>query len=139
MLKETYKAIASREAKEGDVLIDVTLSSGEKVLAPSAELLDDFKNAEHNLKEKCFLGDVAAHNRAFEVADYEKRFRKQIENNGEALARLREIVELSRQKNVWLVCFEGRKKKCHRHILLEICKERFGAEVEGDDFDGVFS
>jgi uncharacterized protein YeaO (DUF488 family) len=71
------------------------------VLAPSKELLDDYKSGKIRWDE------------------YERRFRKEMNRNPKALKKLIEISELARDRNVRLMCYE-KKPPCHRFILIEI-------------------
>ena len=74
-------------------------------------------------------GSTEAHNQAFLESDYERRFRAQIAESPGALQKLGEISKSARHHDVFLVCYEGRLKACHRRVLLRIAEERFGAEV----------
>ena len=40
------------------------------------------------------------------------------------------IEEESREKDIFLICYEGEDKPCHRKLLLQLAKEHFGAEVD---------
>jgi hypothetical protein len=42
---------------------------------------------------------------------------------------LSKISKNARHHDVFLVCYKGRLKACHRRVLLRIAEERFGAEV----------
>lgn len=94
-------------------------------LAPSEPLLNDFK------KLSIERGNTAqSHNSVFKEIDYEQRFRREISDNPGALKILEQISNDSKGKDIYLVCYEGAAKACHRRILLRICEEKFGAKVQ---------
>jgi hypothetical protein len=74
-------------------------------------------------------GTTEAHSQAFLESDYERRFRAQITASPEDLKKLEHISKNARHHDVFLVCYEGRLKACHRRILLRIAEERFGVAV----------
>jgi len=98
-LKETY--IANWNNVKG-IKIRVARPS---ILGPSKELLKDYKENRIDWKE------------------YEKRFREEILNNPKAIEKLKEIKELSKKNDVYLVCYE-KNPPCHRFILLDILKSK---------------
>ena len=57
--------------------------------------------------------------------EYTARFREEILGSPEAMAALRHIVELSRTRDVWLICWE-KGPPCHRFILLDMAREIAG-------------
>ena len=66
----------------------------------------------------------------FRAVNYEKRFKEQILSNPNAIKKLSQISKESRNKNIYLVCYEGPTKACHRRILLRICEEQFHVKVK---------
>ncbi|MHB8764366.1 MAG: hypothetical protein ACYDA8_08545 [Deferrisomatales bacterium] len=46
-----------------------------------------------------------------------------------ALARLAELAARAAGEDLYLVCYEGPAKACHRRVLLRLAEERFGAPV----------
>jgi uncharacterized protein (DUF488 family) len=74
-------------------------------------------------------GSVQAHNRAFLECDYERRFRDLILSDPAALRKLENLSAQSRTQDLYLVCYEGPSKACHRRILLRMAEELFAAEV----------
>jgi uncharacterized protein YeaO (DUF488 family) len=88
-----------------------------KELAPSAELLDDLQ------RDKKELGD---HNRAFERCGYNERFGV----SAEGVEHLRRLAELSREKDVYVVCQCHDDQRCHRELLLMLAKKWYGAETD---------
>jgi len=85
-----------------------------RALAPDAKLLNDF----HAFKEK--LDD---HNAAFNKAEYENRF----ELSKEAVDHLRRLSELSRERDVYLVCQCDETQRCHRELLVLLAHKWFSA------------
>ena len=57
--------------------------------------------------------------------EYAARFREEILGSAEAVAALRHIVELSRTRDVYLICWE-REPPCHRFLLLDLAREISG-------------
>jgi len=130
VLREASIADLKRMGIPGDRRVLVNRGRGNDELAPSSDLLREFLETKKALEERFGRGSKAAHNRAFVECAYEARFRRQIEGDPAALERLAELAARSRIGDVYLVCYEGPEKACHRRILLRIAQERFGAEVE---------
>jgi uncharacterized protein YeaO (DUF488 family) len=57
-------------------------------------------------------------------AQYTERFRREMECDS-CIAEMKRIWDLSRTKDVYLVCFEKDGDNCHRHILMGMMAERF--------------
>lgn len=114
-------------AKEDCVF--VARKRGNDELAPPDDLFNDFDKGKKRLEKEFGKGSVEAHNKAFLHCDYERRFREYVLGNPSALKKLEEICKHSHKKDVYLVCYEGAAKACHRRILLRIAEERFGAKV----------
>jgi uncharacterized protein YeaO (DUF488 family) len=88
----------------------------EGVLAPTKELLTEFKN-----REEAIGGD---HDRAFEDVEYESKFN--LSESG--FAKLREYVALASTQDVYFVCHCKLGQRCHRELLLMLA-ESLGAPV----------
>jgi uncharacterized protein YeaO (DUF488 family) len=100
MIKESY--IANwRNLPEDWIKIRVARPS---ILAPSLGLLRDYKEGRIDWKGYC------------------ERFRNEIFSNDNALNRLKEIGELSKDKIVCLICYE-KTYPCHRFLLIDYIKE----------------
>ena len=105
MLKETYYnqykgwgTIIPEDATQ----LNVMRSNG-SILSPSYELLNDWK-------DKKISWD-----------NYTKRFIEEIQSNPEALQLMKDIKELSKEQDVYLICAcHNKKKQCHRFILIEM-------------------
>lgn len=96
-LKESY--IANwKNLPKNSIKIRVAQPS---ILSPSKSLLKDWKEKIISWKE------------------YERRFRIEMKGNKE---RLKEIGELSKKKEVYLICYE-KEHPCHRFILIDLIKE----------------
>lgn len=85
-------------------------------LAPAKELLSDFNRAQKKL---------GAHNPAFAETDYENR----IELSASGLSHLERLAELSRSKDVYLLCICELGEKCHREMLLLLARKLFHCEI----------
>lgn len=138
-LKETYLAKLKRMREEyPDAEFIVVTRTARSVLAPSRELLADFKEFYDSLLVEG-VEDIDAHNRAWYAVDYERRFREEILGRPAAMDELRRTKEMAKVKDVYLVCYEKPPKKCHRLVLMDIIREMNGsyAMVEGDRTKGV--
>lgn len=148
MLKEAYcSGSVFSDVKHGrvklpDNYIPVCREQGNDELTPSKDLYWHFDSVRRDLfRENNLLGmdielpvdielEAQLHNQAFVYVEYPTRFRQQILNDPEAMKKLKAIVERSKVEDVYLVCYEGWGKACHRRILLNICREQYNAEVE---------
>ncbi len=126
-LRQTYLSLKDKLPRGAETVL-VIHGRGNDELAPSKELLDDF-----NLWKASFTPDSGyptAFHFAWDKSDYERRFRAQIAANPKSAARLRDLAERSKMRDVFLICYEGYDKPCHRHLLLEIAKDEYGATVD---------
>jgi uncharacterized protein YeaO (DUF488 family) len=126
-LRQTSLSRKNRLPKGAEYVL-VMRGRGNDELAPSRELLDDFNG--WRARYRPGHGHDTEHDFAWEKSDYEKRFRAQIRADPKAQARLRELAERSRTKDVFLICYESEGKPCHRKLLLRIAEEEFGAVVD---------
>ncbi len=94
-------------------------------LAPSDALLKDF------LEHKKIPGED--HNAAFVACGYEKRFGI----TAEGLGHLQRLIELSRKRDVYLVCQCRVDERCHRELLLTLAKDWYGAKIGALRFEYV--
>lgn len=83
--------------------------------APSKKLLTEFKNKAKRV----------GHNAAFEAVDYQNKF----EITAKGHAHLRMLVELGRDRNVYLLCYCDYSCYCHRELLLLIANRKYGAAI----------
>ncbi len=74
------------------------------VLSASKELLNDYKKGRIPWQE------------------FEARFRKEIRGNPKALAELKRLKTLSKENDVYLICYE-KNYPCHRFILIDLINE----------------
>jgi uncharacterized protein (DUF488 family) len=107
----------------------VARKRGNDELAPSDEIFREFNSKKMALEKRFGKGSVEAHNQAYLSCDYENKFREQIMKNPEALKKLENISKRAQKEDVFLVCYEGLSKACHRRILLRIAEEQFGVKV----------
>ena len=117
MIKTSYLAkLKEIVHNEPDAVITI-VSRGP--LKPSAELLADFMNMK-KLHEARGLSEFEARKRAWNLVDYERRYRRHIMNLPEALEQIRLIKELDRKgKTIYLICYE-KEAPCHRFIVKDI-------------------
>ncbi len=126
-LRQTYLSLKKVLPKDAEYVL-VMRGRGNDELAPSKELLDEFNSWKARFKPG--QGYETAYDFAWAKSDYEKRFRAQIQENPKALARLRELAERARTRDIFLICYEAYDKPCHRKLLLRIAEEEFGAAVD---------
>ncbi len=97
------------------------------VLSPSADLLHEYKNSEAEYKRQ--LTPIEARWAAVKHTNFVERFTQEITSNDKAMARLRELANLSAQsKTIVLFCYE-KEPPCHRFILLDLLRMYFNAHV----------
>lgn len=134
MLIETGLSNLKKNNISKNDCVFVARKKGNDELASSEELLNDFMKEKQTIENKFGKGSAEAHNTAFLSCDYENRFKKQILNDGNALKKLEAIVKRSKNEDIYLICYEGPTKACHRRILLRIAEAIFGATI---NIDGV--
>jgi hypothetical protein len=113
--------------KERRVLVN--RGRGNDELAPSDELFTLYNSTRARLEPALGKGSPEAHNQAFIDMEYEKKFRKQISEDPIAMARLEKLSRRGETEDLYLVCYEGPLKACHRRILMRIAEESFSAQV----------
>jgi uncharacterized protein YeaO (DUF488 family) len=96
------------------------------IFAPSEELRSEFNELKWKLMKKGMTEPEARRN-AWKQTHFEKRYRKKVVSTPEVMQKLREIINLSDEKDVYLYCYCG-KKPCHRFILRDIVRK---IRVEG--------
>lgn len=129
MIKEaSISEMTKKKIPKGQRVL-VARKRGNDELAPSEELFHDFTKRKKTLEEELLPGSTEAHNRAFLDCGYERRFRDQVKGNPDALTKLEKISQKAREEDLYLICYEGPSKACHRRILLRIAEEMFGAHI----------
>ena len=98
MLKESYLAVIKNLPKDA-VKIVVTRTAG-SILSPSWDLLDDYKSGKINWD------------------GYTERFKREM-NNDRCIAEMRKIKWMSKDRDIYLICFEKRYP-CHRFLLIDM-------------------
>ena len=130
-LRQTYLSMKDKLPAGAEVVF-VMHGRGNNELAPSKELLDEFKD--WKAKFVPGRGYETAFHYAWDKSNYEARFRAQMAANPKSAARLRDLAERAKTRDIFLICYEGYDKPCHRKLLLEIAKEQFGALVDPTPF-----
>ncbi len=102
MLKESYLSNARNLPKDA-IKIVVTRSAGH-MLSPSKKLLWDYKKGR------------------IDWIEYVKTFNREMDNPA-CVAVMREIKNLAKEKDVYLLCYEPPGKNCHRYLLLDMIKK----------------
>jgi len=44
------------------------------------------------------------------------------------------LAKEAKDRDIFLICYEGEDKSCHRKLLLKIAKEEFGADIDPTSF-----
>lgn len=132
MLKEASVSELRNQGIPKDIRILVNRGRGNDELAPSDALYRDFKSSKDRLEMVFGKGSAEAHNKAFLDCDYERRFRDQVAQNPDAIRKLEKIAKQAERKDLYLVCYEGPKKACHRRILMRMAEEQFSTRVMVD-------
>lgn len=104
MLKETYLAnIKNLKKAEPNSVFYIVTRTSKSYLSPSFELLNKYKKKEITWEDYVFL------------------FEKEMDNLT-CKEEMKKIKELSKTKDVYLVCYE-KNGNCHRHILKELIEK----------------
>lgn len=85
-------------------------------LAPSKTLLTEFKTMAKKL----------GHDEAFKLVGYNRKFKL----TAEGVEELMRLSELSREKDVYLICYCSHANFCHRDLLLLMAEALFEAKIE---------
>ncbi len=131
-LRQTYLSMKAKLPADVKTVL-VMRGRGNDELAPSKELLDEFNHYKQEFKEH--PGDYPnAYWYAWDKSDFEPRFTQQILDNPKSMERLKTLSEEAKGKDIYLICYEGEDKPCHRKLLLKIAGEQFNAVVNEDPF-----
>ncbi len=93
-------------------------------LGPPGPLLDETKDRqeEFQIQGLCEEGALEA---AWEAVDFARRYREYIADSEAAQAAIEELTEQVRDgEDVVVVCYESDDKPCHRHLLVDVLRER---------------
>ena len=131
-LRQTYLSMKKKLPADA-VAVLVMRGRGNDELAPSKELLDDYKHREAECAKSAKDSTEAAWC-AYAGADYERRFRGQIEGNPASMNRLKQLAAESHERDIFLICYEGEDKPCHRKLLLQLAGEHFDANIDPTPF-----
>jgi uncharacterized protein YeaO (DUF488 family) len=113
MLKETYFAILPKIKVENHYALFIAVSRSVPrgydltryiELAPSQQLLNAYKNGE------------------IQWSEYTRLFKIEMDNSI-CKRTMRQIKDYSVDHDVFLICWEGPGKPCHRHLLIEMINE----------------
>lgn len=85
-------------------------------LAPDRALFKDFKKYQKEF----------GHEEGFKKSNYEKRFAL----SPESIEKLQALSQLSKEKDVYLICQCEMGDRCHREMLLILAKEKFKAKTD---------
>ena len=134
MLKETYVAVVTTKyEKDIDTIIifvalndpwylkksfDTIFKYWFQELAPSEELLNDYHESLKKYGSKNYKKNLEGRKKAFEEVNYKKRFYKEMKEP-KANEKMKEIKEMAKEKDVYLVCYE-KEYPCHRFLLMDM-------------------
>ncbi|OYT57851.1 hypothetical protein B6U70_01875 [Euryarchaeota archaeon ex4484_162] len=117
MLKESYVAKLKTLPKDA-IKIRVGYPS---IFSPSEALLSEFNEIKNNLMKKG-MSELEARKKAWKQTDFENRYREEIGSKPGVANKLKEIMRLSENKDVYLYCYCG-KYPCHHFILMDIVEK----------------
>ena len=126
-LRQTYLSLKAKLPVDAEAIL-VMRGRGSDELAPSKDLLDEFNRFKARFSPD--TGFESAIHYAWAKCNYAERFSAQIRKSKEAMARLRGLSEKAKAHDVFLICYEGYDKPCHRNLLLKIAEEDLEAEVD---------
>jgi hypothetical protein len=129
MLREAGLSETVRKQIPRESCVYVARKRGNDEIAPPDELFKDFDARKKALEKEFGKGSDRAHNQAFLECDYERRFREAVMENPGALKKLEALSTRSESEDIYLVCYEGSSKACHRRILLRMAEELFRARI----------
>jgi len=129
MLREAGLSETVRKRIPRERCIYVARKRGNDEIAPPDDLFRNFDARKKALEKKFGKGSDQAHNQAFLECDYEGRFRRSVLKNPDALKKLEDLSRRSEADDIYLVCYEGASKACHRRILLRMAEDLFGARI----------
>ncbi|MCK4410943.1 DUF488 family protein [Candidatus Bipolaricaulota bacterium] len=131
-LRQTYLSMKAKLPLDVKAVL-VMRGRGNDELAPSKKLLDDFNHYKRQFKSHSkWYRD--AYRYAWDRSNYKQRFTEEILNNPKAMNHLKLLAEDAKHKDVYLICYEGEDKPCHRKLLLKIASQQFNAEVNEEAF-----
>jgi uncharacterized protein YeaO (DUF488 family) len=93
------------------------------LLAPDEDLLKDFLHHKKDLAE--------SHNAAFETSHYQSRFGLSVR----AVTELQRLSEMSKRRDVYIVCQCESGERCHREMLLLLANKWYGAQIDKTHHD----
>ena len=102
-LRQTYLSRKKTLPVDAEVVL-VMRGRGNDELAPSKDLLDDFKREEAECAKTAKNATEAAWC-AYNAVDYERRFCELIESNPASRERLKRLSEESRARDIFLIWF----------------------------------
>lgn len=126
-LRQTYLRMKKKLPADAEAVL-VIRRRGNDELAPSKELLDEFTRLKAEYSPES--GYPSAVHYAWDKSDYEGRFLEQIRESARSVDRLRALSEKAESKDIFLICYEGDDKPCHRRLLLQIASEDLGATAD---------
>lgn len=109
---DCYLAVLKKfREKFPDAHFEVITRTAKSILSPSKKLL-----IEAGIMKK----SDGTKNPKMPFNEYSLKFFDEIENNPKAKERLRELLKISKEKDVFLVCYEKDSNKCHRSLVKRI-------------------
>lgn len=81
------------------------------ILAPTVSLL---------IKAGIYKTANGTKNEKMSWKQYKKEFIREIIHNKDAIKRIKELIEIAKEKTIFLICMEKDPSECHRTILQEL-------------------
>jgi uncharacterized protein YeaO (DUF488 family) len=103
-------------------LLKSAIDDYKQSLSPQKELFEHYRE----LKKQ-----IGSQNEAFERAQYQSKFAL----TPSGLLDLKDLVEKSKNKNVYLICQCEKNERCHVDLMLLIAKHKYAAEIGSLPFE----
>jgi uncharacterized protein YeaO (DUF488 family) len=128
LLRASVSDIKNGTVTKEDGYLVVTMRMYPRFLSKS--LIDDFKQSLSPQKElferyREIKKQIGNQNEAFELAHYQRKFA--LAPTG--LQELRELAEVSKKQDVYMICQCERNERCHVDLMLLIAKKKFDGKI----------
>lgn len=123
--QESFIGVVSRPTEKIQRVTDQIMPA----LGMPDALLEQYlqKRSQYRLND----GIIHPDDKAYTDLELDSRYREHVQESSEAQACIDEIItRLESGEHITLVCFEESGKKCHRHVLLTMIRERVQSQFD---------
>jgi uncharacterized protein (DUF488 family) len=119
---DCYLALLKKyQEKYPNAHFEVITSRSSSPLKPSKKLLIDsgyMKPRDKKVKENGRITIIKGKKKKLiPFKEYEKLLTKELMENPKAIKRMKELLEISKERDVYLICYEKNALECHRTIV----------------------